>query len=140
MAKSGPIVIVDDDQDDQEILKDVMQELGVTNELIIFGNATDAYDYLLTTTDRPFIILCDNNLPKVSGLEFKRQIDENSYLRRKSIPFVFLSTSAESNAVNEAYTQMTVQGFFQKKASMPELKTLVELIMNYWKECYHPNA
>ncbi len=110
MAKHGPIIIVEDDVDDQEILTEIFTELGVNNELLFFGNAPDALRYLLESIEQPFIIICDNNLPRVNGLEFKRQIDSNPYLRKKSVPFVFLSTSAAGHAVDVAYTQLTVQG------------------------------
>ena len=140
MAKSGPIVIVEDDADDREILEDIFLELNVSNKRVYFDNAPDAFDYLKLTEDQQCLIISDINLPKLSGLQFKKQIDSDPELRNKSIPFVFLSTSAEKASVNQAYKDMTVQGFFKKKNSMQEQKALIELILFYWKECKHPNS
>ena len=112
--RSGPIVIIEDDADDKLIFEEILQDLKVKNKLVWFMHSTDAYQYLMTTADQPFLIFCDVNIPGDNGLEFKRQIDGNPFLRRKSIPFVFYSTSVDQYAVNEAYTTMTVQGFFQK--------------------------
>lgn len=84
--------------------------------------------------------MSDINLPLQTGIEFKKTIDEDHQLRQKSIPFIFFSTSVDSNAVTQAYGEMTVQGFFRKSSSYEELKRLVRLIMDYWKLCKHPNS
>jgi CheY-like chemotaxis protein len=138
--KSGPIIVIDNDVDDQEVFEDVLKSLHVSNELVLLGNCDDALIYLRTTTSQPFIIFCDVNLPGLSGLEFKRKIDSEPQLRKKSIPFVFYSTSVDQKTVNDAYTQMTVQGFFQKSNSIEEIKRDIQLILDYWRECKHPNT
>jgi CheY-like chemotaxis protein len=140
MAKSGPIVVIEDDTDDQGILKDVLKELKVENELIWFAKADDAFTYLKTSSQQPFLIFSDVNLPGQNGIEFKRRIDADPALRKKSIPFVFYSTYVDQQAVNTAYTEMTVQGFFQKNDSYSEIKTNIKLIIDYWLACRHPNT
>ncbi|HEY0609151.1 MAG TPA: response regulator, partial [Chitinophaga sp.] len=120
--RPGPIIVIEDDIDDKEIFETVMQELNVSNPLIWFNNCDPAWAYLKTTSDQPFIIFCDVNLPRKNGIEFKREIDEDHQLRKKSIPFVFYSTAVNQHIVNEAYTQMTVQGFFQKSIRYDEMK------------------
>jgi two-component SAPR family response regulator len=138
--KSGPIIVVEDDVDDQGIFAEILSEIGIKNELIWFTHSSDVIDYLKTTTDKPFIIFSDVNLPGQNGIEFKRQMDLDPQLRKKSIPFVFYSTSVDQRAVNEAYTHMTVQGFFQKGSSYDEMKKDISLILGYWEVCKHPNS
>jgi CheY-like chemotaxis protein len=140
MAKPGPIIIVEDDPDDQELIESAIRNIGMTNKIIFFANGETAFEYLETTHEQPFIILSDVNMPRLNGIEFKRKIDEDPKLRKKSIPFVFFTTSVEQSSVTEAYTQMTVQGFFQKSASMDELNSTIQLIMNYWMICRHPHS
>ena len=140
MPKPGPIVIVDDDMDDQEIITDVLKDIGVSNKLIFFDRCNDAFHYLKTTSDQPFIILCDINLPEMTGLEFKAQVDSDMELKQKSVPFIFMSTAAGKSIVTEAYTKMTIQGFFEKTASMQEIKKSLTVILDYWKLCRHPNS
>ena len=53
--------MVEDDIDDQEIFRDVISEIGVSNELRIFNNCIDAFNYLLETTEQPFIIFSGND-------------------------------------------------------------------------------
>lgn len=138
--KSGPIILIEDDYDDKEIFESVIEELQVANKFIFFDNCKEAFSYLLSTPDHPFIIFCDINLPITNGLDFKRMIDANSLLRQKSIPFVFYSTGVDQSSVNQAYTDMTVQGFFQKRNSFELSKQTIKLIVDYWKECRHPNS
>lgn len=140
MAKNGPLIIVEDDPDDQGILEEIIRETGVKNELIFFTNGPAAFDFLISSETQPFLILSDVNLPIQSGIEFKKQIDSNPYLREKSIPFVFFSTSVEKSAVKTAYTQMTVQGFFKKETTYNDIRKTIAIIMEYWKLCKHPNS
>ena len=135
---NGPIILVEDDQDDREILEEVFESLHITNKLIFFSDGQAALDYLMTTTDHPFIILTDVNLPKMRGTELLQNINENEYLRKKSIPFIFLTTSADPASVRDAYEQM-VQGFFQKEHRYEQVKKIIKLIVEYWTFCKHPN-
>lgn len=137
--KNGSIILVDDDTDDQELLVNVFESLGVPNEIRIFENGHEALLYLKQTPTQPFIIICDVNMPIMNGLELRRQINSNELLRRRSIPFIFLSTSAETHAVNEAY-EMDVQGFFVKERYFEGIQQQIKQIVDYWKECKHPNS
>ncbi|WP_336518517.1 response regulator [Pollutibacter soli] len=138
--KSGPIILIEDDEDDKEIFQTCLAELIVTNKLIWFNNCAEAFHYLKTTSEQPFIIFSDVNLQKITGIEFKRQIDSDPQLRRKSIPFIFYSTSVSQDTVDKAYIELSVQGFFQKKSSFLEVKNSIHMILRYWSECRHPNT
>src|SRR5687767_15325981 len=140
MSKLGPIVIVEDDLDDQEMIQEAIEGLGIKNKLVFFDRALKAFDFLKSIREQPFLILSDVNLPIQNGIEFKRQIDEDNDLRHKSIPFVFYSTAVDKNSVNTAYQELTVQGFFKKKNTYDELKSDLKLIVDYWKTCKHPNS
>src|SRR5262245_56956635 len=138
--KSGTIIVIDDDVDDKDIFESALKDLAIENKRLWFTNCKEAFDYLQTMDEQPFIIFCDVNIPGLTGTEFKRQIDEHPSLRKKSIPFIFYSTAVNQSAVNEAYTQMTVQVFFQKKNRFEDIKRDIKLIIEYWQECRHPNA
>lgn len=137
---SGPIILIEDDVDDKDIVLEALKELGNTQEVKWFDNCADAWLYLKSTDEQAFVIICDINLPKQNGMEFKLQLDEDEDMRKKSIPLVLYSTSVDSHTVNDAYTKMTVQGFFQKENSFTEIKRTLEVILNYWERCKHPNT
>lgn len=138
MSIKGPIISIEDDADDQFLIKSVIEELDITNELLFFNNGVEALLYLETTRDQPFLIICDINMPVMNGLELRERIDKNEYLRRKSIPFVFLSTADNPLVIETAY-ESTIQGFFKKENSFEDLKTRIRVIYDYWSYCLHPN-
>lgn len=139
MTNSGPIIIVDDDTDDHFIFKEVAARLNLSNEVLFFRNGNDVLPYLRTTTQKPFIIFCDVNMPQMDGLELRKTIQNEEHLRRKSIPFVFFTTGANVHQVRLAY-DLTVQGFFIKESSFAETEKTFKLILEYWDKCLHPNA
>ncbi|MGN6165457.1 MAG: response regulator [Flavisolibacter sp.] len=139
MSRKGPIIIIEDDLDDQDILREVFQELKIMNPLKFFLTCAGGLDYLITTKDQPFLIISDVNLPVMSGLEMRKKINDNERLRKKSIPFIFLSTSATQQSIEMAY-EMMVQGYFEKPTSMKELKSTIQMIVQYWQVCRHPNS
>jgi CheY-like chemotaxis protein len=139
MTKYGPIIIVEDDEDDRQFMEEALLDMGVKLERRFFTNARDALSFLSTTRVQPFLIISDVNLPGMDGPGFKLMLNENEYLKKKSIPFVFLSTAAKKNEVEKAY-EMMVQGYFVKPDKHEEIKSLLKLIINYWQVCIHPNT
>jgi CheY-like chemotaxis protein len=138
MNKTGPIIVIEDDLDDQEILSEVFQDLGYKNEVIFFGDGQLALDHLIGTDVEPFIIFSDINMPKLNGMELREKVHQNEDLRLKSIPYLFFSTVAEQENVIDAYSK-SVQGFFIKPSSYSDLKDIIKTIVEYWQKCVSPN-
>lgn len=138
MNKNGAIIIVEDDKDDQEIFSDVFKELNYKNEIIFFDDGQEALAYLIENTAEPFIVFSDINMPKLNGIELRKQIHENEDIRLRTIPYLFFTTSAAQEDVVDAYSK-SIQGFFVKPSDFQELKRLVKTIIEYWKECISPN-
>ena len=84
--KNGPIIIIEDDSDDQELLTEVFQKLNYGNKVIFFSEGEKALDYLNTTTEPPFLILSDINLPKLDGIALRRKLKTDARLSNKCIP------------------------------------------------------
>ena len=137
MLKKGPIIIIEDDADDQELMNEIFRELQVPNLVKFFNSCLQAFDYLLTTMEKPFLIISDINLPAMTGLELYKKIMSNDLLRARTIPFIFLTTSSDSQTIAQAF-EMPVQGFFVKPSSIHELKDMMRMIIDYWKICRHP--
>ncbi|TDO73560.1 CheY-like chemotaxis protein [Flavobacterium chryseum] len=140
MIKNGNILIVEDDADDKEILEDVIVSLGNTNKIVWKMNGAEALSYLSCSDEKMLIIFCDINMPIMNGLELKRLIDADPVLRKKSIPFIFYSTAASEQAIEEAYTTLSIQGFFTKENDYHKTKSMVNVVIEYWKNCVHPNT
>jgi len=138
MGKRNQIIVVEDDLDDQQILAQVFEELQVKNKIIFFDDASLAYNYLMSTTEKPFLIICDINLPKMNGIELKQKIDKTDLLRRKAIPFIYLTTAESQAIIDNAYSSTNLQGYFKKEASLEEIKSRMKCILEYWYTASHP--
>lgn len=64
MNKSGDIIIIEDDLDDQFMLEQVFDTLGYENKRLYFLDGIAALEYLHGVSAVPFLILSDINLPK----------------------------------------------------------------------------
>lgn len=137
MNGNGPVVIIEDDIDDKDILNEVFQNLGYLNQLLFFADGQEALDFLNSSDINPFIILSDINMPKLDGFALRDKIRMDAKLQMKCIPYLFFSTASSQKAVVEAYS-LSVQGFFVKQASMAELEKTITVIMEYWKRCVAP--
>lgn len=138
MNKNGPIIIIEDDEDDQDILFEIFKDLSYSNELIFFADSIQALEYLTNVDVEPFLVLSDINMPKLNGMELREKIHNNEDLRLKSIPYLFFSTSAEQKHVIDAYSR-SIQGFFIKPGNYDKLKKVIVKIVEYWQECESPN-
>lgn len=139
MNKQGPIVIIEDDDDDRHLLSEAFKQLKYPNELVFFKDGDAALAYLQDDSIYPFIILSDINLPKLNGFELRKMVHTNGGLSEKCIPYLFFSTSVNKKAVQDAYT-LSVQGFFLKPTTFDEIVETMDRIMKYWLVCYSPNS
>ena len=137
MPHTRPIVIVEDDIDDQELLREVFQELTLPNTINFFATCKEVMEYLFDTIERPLLIISDINLPGMTGLDLKQKLNENEQYTKKQIPFIFLSTNVDDQTLTRAY-DLTVQGIFKKPSSMQGIKETIKMIIDYWKLCLRP--
>lgn len=138
MNKNGPIIIIEDDEDDQQFLKNVFTKLAYPNEVIFFSDGLEALAYLMKPSVIPFLILSDINMPKLDGLELRRKLKNDADLAIKCIPYLFFTTTGNQRAVIDAYSA-SAQGFFIKQYTMEKIEETISTIMKYWKMCETPN-
>jgi CheY-like chemotaxis protein len=137
MGYSNIILLVEDNADDELFFKEALQELKIDYPIIVAKNGEEALDIIKTTKEDFLAILSDMNMPKMNGLELKREIETTPPLKMKAIPFIFFSTAASQKEVIEAY-DLGVQGYFNKPNSFEELVENLDIIIRYWKRCRHP--
>jgi len=91
MNKSGPIIVIEDDPDDQEVLVEIFEKLGYVNQIIYFLDGNEALAYLNKSDVQPFLILSDINMPKLNGTQILKMLKANKKL--KNITVIIYSTS-----------------------------------------------
>lgn len=136
MDKTGPIIIIDDDLDDQDLLRELFAELNLKNEIFIFPEGESALEYLSNPAVRPFIIISDIKMPRMDGFELRKQLASRSE-NSKTTPFLFFTTGSTTQALNHAYTH-SVQGIFQKPVRYNDWKDTINNIVQYWTTCMAP--
>ena len=138
MNKKGPIIVIEDDEDDRQFIKEVFIELNYENSIIFFEDGQLALNHLINEEVEPFIIISDINMPVLNGMALKEEIQKNEDIRLKCIPYLFFTTSANQEHVIDAYSK-SVQGFFIKPNTIGELKATITKIIEYWQECESPH-
>lgn len=138
MKKDGQIIIIEDDKDDGEILKEVIDDLGYDNEVIILPDSTLVMDFLKRPEIAPFLIFSDINMPKMSGYELRDQVLADPNLSDKTVPYIFFSTASDPETIKMAYKK-AAQGFFTKINDYDEFKSTVTKIIEYWKAAKVPD-
>lgn len=138
MQVQGPIVFIDDDEDDYLMFTQLLNEVPPQSQIQFFTSGQPAIDYLRTTQERPFLIISEVRMNGMNGLELRRQIEQDDALRHKAIPFIFFTAPIYKYLVEEAY-ELTIQGFFEKHDQLEAMHQQLQAIVDYWSNCLHPN-
>jgi CheY-like chemotaxis protein len=129
------ILLVEDDQGDQKLIKTSLKNQGIASELHISNSAEEALDFLYSGEDtndgdpHPDLILLDLNMPGMGGKEFLKQIKADESL--KQIPVVILTTSNAELDIIDSY-RLQAAGYIHKPVTLGEFKQVVEEIGEYW--------
>jgi DNA-binding NarL/FixJ family response regulator len=129
--QTGAIWIIDSDEDDQMMVREVWRELELDNELVFLESAQAALDHLSKINTAPFIIICELNLQKINGFELREKMLATNSKIFKSVPFIFWSTEVSESQITKAY-DLSVHGLFIKDSTFDELKKTFTSILNYW--------
>lgn len=135
---NGPLLLVEDNISDQMLIKEAFNTLGILNTLVIVNNGVEALKYLQDENNQPILIICDMDMPLMNGIELRKQIYNNDKLRKKSVPFIFLTSNESNDFIDSAFLDYSVQGYFFKQNDFDKTVEILKLIINYWKESKHP--
>lgn len=117
-AADGPILVVDDDDDIQDLLREVLTDEGYTVLAAPNGRAA-----LRVLDDQlPALILLDLNMPELDGWGFVRELAK----RRITIPILLVT--AETNGKDHAKT-LKVAGFIGKPFDVTNVLTTIKQLL-----------
>ncbi|HEX8270557.1 MAG TPA: response regulator [Flavobacterium sp.] len=131
MNKKGPIIIIEDDIDDEYLIGEVLRKINPGNEVLFFRDGNLALHYLKNSRKQPFLILSDINMPVLDGFRLRDMVFDNPELRVKCVPYLFFTTSSAEKTVVDAYSK-SVQGFFIKPNNLKQLTKTLSVIVEYW--------
>ncbi|MEL1243247.1 response regulator [Flavobacterium sp. DGU11] len=137
MNLNGQIIVIDDDVEDldiiKEVLEDVIAENSFANEIITFDNGEDTLKYLREMPFAPFLIISDINMPRMNGFQIRQTVFDDPPLRQKCAPYIFLTTSGDNTAFMRQSYEMSIQGYFTKPNDYTAYHQLLTDILRYWK-------
>lgn len=136
--KKNSIWIVDDDKDDQDLIGDILNELGIDNEAVFFSTAKECMKALENEKWGPFIIMCDVNIPGIDGFALREAFLQSPNNKFHSVPFIFWSTYASEQQIQRAY-RLRAHGFFIKAPEFKEWKESFAAIIRYWSKSQMPS-
>jgi CheY-like chemotaxis protein len=134
------ILLVEDDEVDQMIVKRSFRDNKVLNPLFCANNGEEAFamlkgDGMEKPVPFPKIILCDLNMPKVGGLELVRRIRKDPELKRLTI--FILTTSNSEQEIAEA-AQQNVAGYIVKPVTFDSFRDAMKTLNTFWALCKFP--
>ena len=85
MKNAGPILLIEDDPEDQLLIKEALEYLKVDRELVIKNNGQEAFEYLTTMQGQPFQYATHHWLTTARSAAFKCRASQKKYSIRVSI-------------------------------------------------------
>jgi two-component system, response regulator len=133
IAGAGVVILVEDNPDDEALTLRALKKAKVANEIIVARDGAEAIDVIfgrcLGRALLPALVLLDLNLPKISGLEVLRRMQEDE--RARLVPVVILTSSTEHEDVLSGY-QNGANGYVRKPVNFAEFADAVSALGMFW--------
>lgn len=135
--KSGPILLIEDNQDDEALTIRALRKNNIANEVIVAHDGVEALDYLFGTGAHagrdlgtmPQVILLDLNLPRIGGLEVLRRMRADD--RTKWLAVVVLTSSKEDEDIINSYSS-GANSYVRKPVDFAQFTEAVKMLGLYW--------
>jgi len=133
-AVSGPILLVEDNPDDEELTVMALKAAGLHNEILVARDGAEALEYLLGSERRPplespALVILDLKLPKMNGFQVLQRARAVERLRR--LPVVVLTSSDTDEDVVRSY-DLGANSYVRKPVAFAAFATAVKQVGVYW--------
>ena len=139
---SKNILLVEDDPRDVEMTLAALEDNQRPDKIIVVNDGAEALDYLYRRGKfvgrvgaNPAVVLLDNKMPKVNGLEVLKVMNADEAL--KTIPVVVLTSSRETPDLLEFYKH-GVNAYVVKPVSYAEFMRAVQQLGVFWGTVNEP--
>lgn len=117
--KRGSLLVIDDDIGMQSLLSDVLCSLG--HEVTSFSDAIGALKLITHSNQKIDAIICDLNMPKISGLDFLDMLKKmNSH-----IPLILVTAFGTSRTADQAKAKGAF-AYLSKPFQLSEISDLIQ--------------
>ena len=136
------ILLVEDDSKDVELTLAALEENHLANRIVVLENGEEALDYLYErgkfekrSGGNPIVVLLDNKMPKVNGLEVLKTIKADEKL--KLVPVVVLTSSRETPDLVEFYKH-GVNAYVVKPVDFADFMNVIKHLGIFWAAINEP--
>lgn len=137
MATDRPILLVEDNPDDEALTLRAFNKNRIGNAVVVARDGVEALDYLFGNGHHagrdlsvmPAVVLLDLKLPRIDGLEVLRRIRANE--RTSLLPVVILTTSKEQQDIYEGYN-LGANSYIRKPVDFEKFIQAVGQLGLYW--------
>jgi CheY-like chemotaxis protein len=136
------ILLVEDDMRDVELTMAALEEHHLANKVEVVHDGAEALDYLFhrgnfkaRAPGNPVVVLLDNKMPKVSGLEVLKTMKADEHLNL--IPVVVLTSSRETPDLIEFYKH-GVNAYVVKPVDFSEFMKAIKQVGIFWAAVNEP--
>src|SRR5688500_18456153 len=133
MKMHRDILLIEDDEDDRDILKEIFRDLGYKKKIVFFSDSSEALECIRRPEIESSIINSDINVPKLGGFELRNIIIEEEVLADKDIPYIFISNARDEHSVKQA-NKLSIQGYIHKGNDYNKYKEKIRNLVEYWRE------
>lgn len=130
--KNKPILLVEDNPDDEALALRAFKKSGVMNEIVVARDGVEALEYLFGEDRpelRPAVVLLDLKLPRKNGLEVLKEI--RAHEKTRLLPVVILTSSSEDRDMVESY-HLGANSYVRKPVDFVEFAEAVSKLGVYW--------
>ncbi len=114
---------IDNDRDDIDFFAMALNRLSAAVSYILFTDAGEALQILVTGETPPDIIFLDLNMPVINGHEFLSKLKTIESLQ--DITVIILSTSSDAHTIQQLKNEGATD-FITKPSGIKELSTLLQ--------------
>jgi len=137
MATDRPILLIEDNADDEALTLRAFDRHRITNEVVVARTGTEALDYLFgegkhasrDLSVQPAVIFLDLKLPRMDGLEVLRRIRASNLT--SFLPVVVLTTSKEPDDIHQSYV-LGANSYIRKPVDFEQFLITVGKLAEYW--------
>jgi len=132
LGKDEGILLVEDDRVDVMTVQRALSKNDVSNPLFVARTGLEALAMLRgdgMPKIEPALILLDLNLPKMSGIEFLKELRADPALH--ALPVIVLTSSNEPRDRAAAY-EYEVEDYIVKPHSFEEFAVAMATVLAYW--------
>jgi CheY-like chemotaxis protein len=121
------ILLADDDEEDQELIRDAIIAEAPGTHVTLVGNGEQALSYLEAHEPLPDLIVLDYKMPLLNGVETLERLGGD--IRYSSIPVVVWSTSNRQEYIDICLEKGASQ-FFTKPNDPQELRRIIASLLS----------